>query len=69
VIEQQILAGLADEIRATTVIVAQRVSTIELADRVFYLHDGRIAATGSHRELLAEPGYRALVRAYEMTVP
>jgi ABC-type multidrug transport system fused ATPase/permease subunit len=64
-IEQQILAGLRDGQPVTTVIVAQRVSTIEVADRVLYLAGGRIARAGTHRELMDEPGYRALVEAYE----
>lgn len=65
VIEQQILTGLRTDLDATTVIVAQRVSTIELADRVLYLSAGTIAAEGTHADLLAHPGYEALVRAYE----
>ena len=65
VVEREILAGLSDEIEATTLIVAQRISTIELADRVLYLRQGRIVAAGTHAELSADPGYRALVRAYE----
>ncbi len=67
-IEQQILAGLRDELAMTTVIVAHRVSTIALADRVLYLEQGRVAASGTHAELLATvPAYEALVRAYERT--
>ncbi len=72
VVEQEILAGLRGAGRpdATVVVVAQRVSTIELADRVLYLAGGRIAAAGPHAELLAaQPGYEALVRAYEDTAP
>ncbi|MET0726978.1 MAG: ABC transporter ATP-binding protein [Acidimicrobiales bacterium] len=64
-VEQAILQGLRGSIAATTVIVAHRVSTIALADRVLLLDGGRIAAEGSHRELLAVPAYAALVRAYE----
>ena len=65
-IELQILEALQEAKSTTTLIVAQRVSTIALADRVLYLSGGRIIASGSHRELLAQPGYRALVEAYEV---
>ena len=42
----------------TTVLIAHRLSTITLADRVIFLADGRIAAEGSHSELLATvPAY------------
>jgi len=35
---------------------------LDRADVVHYLVDGRVAATGTHRDLLAaEPGYRSLV--------
>ncbi|MGH1488998.1 MAG: ABC transporter ATP-binding protein [Acidimicrobiales bacterium] len=49
----------------TSLIVAQRVSTIKLADRVLYLSDGRIVGDGPHEQLMSIPGYAALVRAYE----
>lgn len=68
-IEQQILDGLRTELDMTTLVVAQRVSTILLADRVLYLAGGRIAAAGRHQDLLAHPGYEALVRAYEDSTP
>jgi ATP-binding cassette subfamily B protein len=54
---------------ATALIVAHRPSTVQLADRVALLADGVIAATGTHRELLAsEPRYRELMSA-EPRVP
>ncbi|QAY72656.1 ABC transporter ATP-binding protein [Agromyces protaetiae] len=37
----------------TTIVVAHRPSTVALADRVALLHNGRIAAVGTHAELLA----------------
>lgn len=65
-IEAEILGGLRAELDATLIVVAYRLSTIRLADRVLYLEGGRIRATGSHDELMAsEPGYAAMVHAYE----
>jgi ABC-type multidrug transport system fused ATPase/permease subunit len=64
-VEQAILDGLRGTVAATTVVVAHRVSTIALADRVLLLDQGRIMADGTHSELLGVPAYAALVRAYE----
>ena len=64
-VEARILQGLGSELAATTLIVAHRLATIRLADRVLYLDGGRVAAAGTHDELLTNPGYEALVRAYE----
>ncbi|HWD03014.1 MAG TPA: ABC transporter ATP-binding protein [Amycolatopsis sp.] len=55
--------ALVDETReATVVIVAQRVSTIRTADRIIVLDDGRVAGTGTHRELMeGNETYREIV--------
>ena len=37
----------------TTVVIAHRLSTIRDADRILVLHEGRIAAQGTHTELLS----------------
>ncbi|MFX3636962.1 MAG: ABC transporter ATP-binding protein [Candidatus Pristimantibacillus sp.] len=47
---------------ATILIVAQRVSTVKDADRIIVLHEGEIAGTGTHEELLSSNGiYREIV--------
>ncbi|MEV0096088.1 ABC transporter ATP-binding protein [Streptomyces sp. NPDC050738] len=70
-------AAVAARLRAaragrTTVVTSTSPLLLDQAQTVHYLVDGRVAATGRHRELLtAEPGYRALVSrgAEEAEVP
>ncbi len=48
----------------TTILVAQRISTVMKADRIILLEKGRIAAEGSHRELMrTSPIYREIYRS------
>ena len=50
----------------TAIVVAHRASTVQLADRVALLEDGRITHVGGHRELLATvPAYRDLLAGDE----
>ncbi len=67
VTEAAILGALEGHLpTTTTVVVASRLATIALADRVLYLEEGRLVADGGHDRLLATtPGYARLVRAYE----
>ena len=51
--EAKIRAGLREAMRGrTTIIIAHRLSTIALADEMIVLEDGRIAARGSHDDLV-----------------
>ena len=64
-VEAAVLQGLRQALDTTTLIVAQRISTIELADRVLFIADGGLRGSGGHEELLADPRYEAIVRAYQ----
>jgi ABC-type multidrug transport system fused ATPase/permease subunit len=65
-VEAAILERLRDELNTTLIVIAYRVSTIALADRVLFLDDGRIQASGKHGELMSFAPYEAMVRAYEL---
>ncbi|MCA2212350.1 ABC transporter ATP-binding protein [Jidongwangia harbinensis] len=66
-VEAAILAALrGGDADASILVVAYRRATIALADQVVYLENGRVAAIGTHTDLMAtEPGYLNLVTAYE----
>ena len=47
--------ALASRLRNTTVvIVSQRISSIQTADQILVLNDGKLANSGNHKQLLAE---------------
>ena len=70
--EAQVEAALRRVLATTTaLVVAHRPSTVLLADRVALLDDGRLAAVGTHHELLdTVPGYRLLLaQSAELSAP
>ena len=65
--EELILERLRTSLESTVLMIASRPSTIALADDVVYMQAGRVAAHGTHAELLAlVPGYRDIVEAFEV---
>ncbi len=54
-------AAIKNELHATTVVVAQRVSSVMYADHILVLEDGNVIGAGRHEELLACcPTYREI---------
>jgi subfamily B ATP-binding cassette protein MsbA len=62
--ERNVQAALTELMRGrTTLVIAHRLSTVERADRIIVMHDGRIVESGTHQELLAAGGtYSSLHR-------
>ena len=44
----------------TLIVVAHRLSTVQACDRLIFLQDGRVAATGAYDELLGNAAFRAM---------
>ncbi len=63
--ESRIQKALRERMQETTsLIIAQRISSVMEADRILVLEDGTVAASGNHRELMANsPVYRDIYRS------
>lgn len=67
-VEAAIHAALREHLQGrTTILISHRLSTIELADRVLLMRDGKIAAEGTHAELMAsDPHYAQILTDTEV---
>jgi ABC-type multidrug transport system fused ATPase/permease subunit len=55
--EQTLQEGLQEILRGrTAIIIAHRLATIQMCDRVIVIHKGRVREVGSHKELLEKGG-------------
>ena len=62
--EAKIRAALARRQDVTKLIIAQRLSSVEKADKIVVLEDGKIHAVGTHAQLLAnDPIYQEICRS------
>lgn len=51
----------------TTVLIAHRISTVERMDKIIFIDDGRIAASGTHMELYEKcADYRKMVELQKL---
>ncbi len=56
--EAAILGGLREHIRnLTSIVIAHRISTIQGADHIIVMDDGRVIEQGTHEELLSREGF------------
>ena len=67
-VEAAIHAALHEHLQGrTTILISHRLSTIELADRVLLMRDGKISAQGTHAELMAsDPHYAQILTDTEV---
>jgi ATP-binding cassette, subfamily B, bacterial MsbA len=54
-----VLKRLRAEKAATMIVIAHRLATVAMADQIVVLESGRVAARGTHRELVAAGGWYA----------
>ena len=58
--EERILTRLRGVMEGrTTILISHRISTVQNADQIIVLRDGRIIERGTHDQLLTNEGYYA----------
>ncbi|MER2492649.1 NHLP bacteriocin export ABC transporter permease/ATPase subunit [Catenovulum sediminis] len=56
---QAMVTKSLDELNVTRIVIAHRLSTIKNADRILYMHKGKIVEDGTYDELISLNGYFA----------
>jgi ATP-binding cassette subfamily C protein len=51
---QQIVSESLEKLQATRIVIAHRLSTVQHADRIYLMEQGKIAETGTYNELIAK---------------
>ncbi len=66
--ERTLLRNLrAERAGKTTILIAHRISTIEQMDKIVYIEDGRVAAVGTHEQLLNTcPAYKTMAELQKL---
>jgi subfamily B ATP-binding cassette protein MsbA len=67
-LERQIQAKLDELMRdRTNVVIAHRLSTVEKADRILVMDNGRLVEIGTHAELIALDGQYAVLHRMQFS--
>ena len=68
--ERQIQQSLRQLMQSrTTLVIAHRLTTVQDADIIYFIKDGRVAESGSHQALLAKKGAYARLYSLEIMPP
>lgn len=63
---QQLVSESIERLKATRIVIAHRLSTVQNADRIYVLDKGRITEVGTYDELIALGGTFAALAARQM---
>lgn len=68
-ISERLVQKAIDELSRdrTTLVIAHRLSTVQNADQIAVLDQGKVVETGTHKELLSKGGYYAKLCAIQFT--